>query len=188
MQQNTPDRERPESNMPNLGQTAPTDSPYMDNEWLVLLEAPVKIGRAMMAVSPSGTVGTTQEVIALRKSMTEALQTSKSPILVSMRQRLQNQDLMQSIWDDVAHAFSDRWDAANVRQTAIASCQQVVGLVKKLSPQDAQTYKEFIYTTALNVAQAAREGGFMGIGGVAVSAEEKSLLDDISRALGLQHS
>ena len=84
--------------------------------------------------------------------------------------------------------FGDRWDAANVRQTAIASCQQAVTLLQKISPQDGQAYKDFVYTTALRVAEAAKEGGFMGIGGVAVSAEEKSLLNDISRALGVQHS
>jgi hypothetical protein len=57
--------------------------------------------------------------------------------------------------------------------------------LKGLSPQDAQTYKDFVYKTAHNVAQAAKEGGFMGIGGTSVSAEEESLLDEIAKALGL---
>ena len=188
MQQNTPDRERPETNIPNLSQPAPADSPYTNDEWLCLVETPVKVGRAMMAVSPSGAIGMTQEVMALRKSMTEGLQTAKQPVLVAMRQRVQSKDAMEAIWEDAGHAFSNRWDAANVRQAAITSCQEAIALLKKMSPQDAQAYKDFVYMTALRVAEAAKEGGFMGIGGVAVSAEEKSLLNDISRTLGVQHS
>ena len=186
MQQNTPDRERSETHIPNLGQTAPANSPYTNDEWLCLVETPVKVGRAMMAVSPSGAIGMTQEILALRKSMTEGLQAAKQPLLVNIRQHVQSQDVMEAIWDDAGHAFGDRWDAANVRQTAIVACQQALTLLKKIAPQDAQAYKEFVYATALKVAQAAKEGGFMGIGGVAVSAEEQSLLNDISRTLGVQ--
>lgn len=188
MQQNPPDRERPEGHIPNLGQTAPANSPYTNDEWLALVELPVKVGRAMMAVSPTGAIGMAQEIIALRKAYQEAFQTTNNPILLNMRQHLQSQDSIERIWEDAGHAFHDRWDTANVYQTAIAACQQAVALVRKLSTQEALEYKDFIYTTALKVAQAAREGGFMGIGGVAIVAEERSLLNDIARALGLQYS
>ena len=189
MQQNTPDRERTERNIPPLGQAAPADSPYTNDEWLLLVEAPVKIGRAMMAASPSGALGMAQEIMALRACYLDAFQTSNAPFLLSMRQQLQNQNTLEAIWADAGHAFHDRWDMANVRRTALASCQQAVALLKKIAPQDAQAYKEFVYTTALKVAEAAREGGFMGVvGGTAVSAEERSLLTDIARALGVQQS
>jgi hypothetical protein len=188
MQQNTPDRERSERSIPPLGQAAPSDSPYTNDEWLLLVETPVKIGRAVMAVSPSGALGMTQEIMALRTCYLDAFQETKTPILLSMRQHLQNQNTMEAIWTDAGHAFGDRWDAANVRQTAITSCQQADTLLKKISPQDAQAYKEFVYKTALKVAEAAREGGFMGVGGITVSAEEKSLLTEIARTLGVQQS
>lgn len=185
MQQNTPDRGRAESLIPDLNQTLPPDSPYTADEWLVLAETPVRIGRAMMAVSPSGPVGMTQEILALRKCCQDAFPQTGNPILLSIHQRLQHQDIMTTLWEDAGHAFGQKWDSANVRQTAVTSCQQAVTLLKGLSPQDAQTYKDFVYKTALNVAQAAREGGFMGIGGVSVSPEERALLSDISQALGL---
>ena len=92
-------------NIPNLNQAAPAGSPYTNDEWLCLVEAPVKIGRAMMAVSPSGAIGMTQEIIALRKSVTEGLQAAKQPLLVDMRQRLQSKDAMEAIWEDAGHAL-----------------------------------------------------------------------------------
>lgn len=188
MQQDYPERERRETNIPNLARTAPADSPYTNDEWLALLETPVKIGRAMMAVSPSGAIGTTQELVALRKSYMDAFQNVTSPTLLSIRRHLQDKDTLETLWEDAGHAFGDRWDVVNVRQAALTACQQAVVLLRKMSAQDAQVYRDFLYNTALKVAQAAKEGGVLGIGGVAVSAEEKTLLQDISQALGLRQS
>lgn len=188
MQQDIPDRDRPETNIPNLSSAAPIGGPYTNEEWKVLMDTPVRIGRAMMAVSPSGAIGTSQEIMALRKGTKDALQGSTNSTLKTLSQQLQSQEAMQVLWEDAGHAFQDRWDAATVRKTAISSCQQVVSLLRKGSPQDAQAYKDFVYATARKVAEAAKEGGFMGIGGVAVSAEEKSLLDDISKALEIQRA
>jgi len=188
MQQNTPEREPQETYIADLDKVVRGDSPYTKVEWQTLVETPVKVGRAMMAVSPSGAIGMTQEVLSLRKAYTDAFQNTTNAFLSNLRQYLQSQETMETIWEHAGHAFSDRWDATNVRQVALQACQQAATLVKKLSTQDAQAYKDFLYSTALKVAEAAREGGFMGVGGIAVSAEEKSLLNDISRALGVTHS
>lgn len=188
MQQNTPDREPQETYIADLDNMVRGDSPYTKIEWQTLVETPVKVGRAMIAVSPSGAIGMTQEVMALRKAYNDAFQNTTNPTMSKLRQYLQSQDTMETIWEHAGHAFSDRWDATNVRQVALQACQQVATLLKKMSTQDAQAYKDFLYTTALKVAEAAKEGGVMGIGGVAVSAEEKSLLNDISKALGVTHS
>jgi hypothetical protein len=139
-----------------------------------------------MAVAPSGAIGMTQEIMALRKSITEGLQIANQPLLVNIRQTIQRQDTLQMLWDEAGYAFGDRWDAANVRQTALASCQQVTSLLRKSSHMEALAYKEFVYTTALKVAEAAKEEGFMSIGGVAITSQERALLNEIARALGVQ--
>lgn len=188
MQQDMPDREMPETYIPNLEQSVPANSQYTKDEWQTLVETPIKVGRAMMAVSPSGAIGMTQEIMALRKCYTEAFQSTRNPVLLNLRQHLQDKDTMQSIWEHAGRAFGDRWDATNVRQTALQACQRVDNLLRKLSPQDARAYKDFLYNTVLKIAEAAREGGIMGMGGVAVSADEKALLSDISTTLGISHS
>ncbi len=185
MQQNTPERDRPEANIPNLSQAAPIGGAYTNDEWKVLLDTPVTICRAVMAVSPSGAVGTSQEVMAMRNSLKDVLQKASNPLLQTVRQQLQSQENAEAIWRDVQNSFKDRWDAANVRQTAIAACQRCVSLLKKSSAQDAQSYKEFLYAVARKVAEAAKEGGFMGVGGKAISEAEQSLLSDISNTLGI---
>lgn len=191
MQQNTPDRESREphisdtSHIADVGQAAPADSPYTNEEWQMLKETPVKICRAMMAVSPSGAIGSAQEVKAMRTCFKENLQTTANPTLKALHQQFQGKDQVESLWSSAGYAFRDRWDAANVRQTALASCQQCMTLLKKVPAADAQAYKEFIYSAAQSVASAAKEGGVMGFRGQAISEAEQSLLNDISNTLGL---
>jgi hypothetical protein len=120
----------------------------------------------------------------MRACFKETLQTATNPTLKALYQQLQGNKL-DSLWNSAGYAFRDRWDAANVRQTAIASCQQCMPLLKKVSTEDALAYKEFVYSSAQRVAEAAKEGGVMGFGGQAISEVEQSLLNDISKALEL---
>lgn len=185
MQQNTPDRERPDTGTPDVSQVTPVNTAYTSEESRELVEMPIRICRAMMAVSPSGAVGSLQEIKAMRDSFKEVLQTTSSPTLQAVHQQLQNKDRLDTLWNSAGNAFRDRWDAANVRQMAIASCQQCAKLLKKIPAAEAQAYKEFVYTVSRKVAEAAREGGVMGFGGQAISEPEQSLLNDISRTLEL---
>lgn len=185
--QQTPDKDRPESHVPDLGKAAPVGSPYTNEEWKVLVETPVKICRAIMAVSPAGAIGMTKEIAAMRNSFKETLQATTNPTLQNLNQHLKDQEKVENLWQAAGNVFRDRWDAANVRQTAIAACQQVVTLLKKVPTQDALAYKEFLYTTARRVAEATKEGGFIGIGAnkSPISEAEQSLLNDVSKTLEL---
>ena len=54
------------------------------------------------------------------------------------------------------------------------------------APGDAAAFKGWLRQISQHVAEAATEGGFLGIGGVAVSETEKATPAEISGALGLQ--
>lgn len=184
MQQNTPEQ-GPETTSANLGQAAPASWPYTSDEWKILLETPMTVCRAIMAVSPSGVVGTSQEVIALRSSLSEALQQASSPLLQSLRQQLQSQGKAQALWRDIQDSLKDRPDAASVRQAALIACQRCVSLLHNAPAQDGLAYREFVYAAARRVAEAAKEGGMQGFGGQAITDAEQALLKDLSNALGL---
>lgn len=192
MQQNMPDRDTSEPKIPDLkkdtSQAGASQSLFTDAEWKTLVEVPVKIGRAMMAVAPSGALGMAKEVKALRTGLTEAIQGSNNPILKELGWHAREAGGMESLWQNVGHSFGDRWDAATVRKTAIATCQEAVAILKKASPADATAYKECVYSSAQKVADAGKEGGFAGISGERISESEKTLLKDIASALGLQRA
>jgi hypothetical protein len=59
--------------------------------------------------------------------------------------------------------------------------------VHELSPTqggDAAAFKAWLRAISQKVAEASKEGGVLGFGGVAVSDAEKATLADISKALG----
>lgn len=54
----------------------------------------------------------------------------------------------------------------------------------KATPEETQQYREFVKRVAEVVANAAKEGGVLGIGGKPVSAEEQAALDQLESTLG----
>ena len=58
-------------------------------------------------------------------------------------------------------------------------------LVDAKAPGDAAAFKGWLKQISQRVAEAAKEGGFLGIGGVRVSEAEKATLAEISSALKL---
>ena len=57
-------------------------------------------------------------------------------------------------------------------------------MVVAKSPEHAAAYKDFLKATALKVAEASKEGGFLGFGGEQISDAEKKTLEEITAILG----
>ncbi|HLZ61344.1 MAG TPA: hypothetical protein VKR06_30730, partial [Ktedonosporobacter sp.] len=169
--------------------TAPM-GPFTAAEWKTLLELPLKVGRAMMVVAPSGPVGLLQEAMAMGKSVQALMgQDVQNPLLKALGGQLKAQ--LEAAQANGQNPFASMSSAGGgdpqaIRQDALTSCQQILTTISKIPQQDANAYKQFILGTAQNVAMAASEGGFLGMGGEQVSAEERSLLNDLAKALGFQ--
>jgi hypothetical protein len=67
----------------------------------------------------------------------------------------------------------------------LETLRQTSALLDAKSPGDAGGFKAWLRGISESVANAAREGGFMGFGGVRVSDAEKATLDEVSMALNL---
>jgi hypothetical protein len=74
---------------------------------------------------------------------------------------------------------------AEVRMACIEILGKVDGILSAKAPGDAAAFKNWLRQISQNVAAASTEGGFLGIGGVAVSDAEKATLAEISSALKL---
>ena len=65
----------------------------------------------------------------------------------------------------------------------IGECQQAVGIIQNKSPEEAESYAQFLMDVAKITAEASKEGGFLGIGAVRVSQQEEAALERLSNAL-----
>ena len=143
------------------------------DEWSTLVEAPVLAG---MRVVSSGRGGTIRESLAMAKVYTEARRNqgdsdlldalAYSPPAVSPQQ-LQG-------GSDIAALSSER----------LREALRSIG--EKGSPEDVEQYKRFVLSVAQAAAEAHKEGGFIGIGGKQISAEEQAALDEIRATLDAQ--
>jgi hypothetical protein len=69
---------------------------------------------------------------------------------------------------------------------ALEACRALAALVdRKASRDEAEGVKRWLVTIAQRTAEAAKEGGFLGIGGTRVSKTETAAIGDVSRALGV---
>ena len=72
----------------------------------------------------------------------------------------------------------------DVAQRAVENLREVSAILDAEAPADAAGFKAQLRTISQKVAEASKEGGFLGFGGVPVSDAEKATLADISKALG----
>jgi len=55
----------------------------------------------------------------------------------------------------------------------------------KASPAEAEAYRQMLLGVAQQAADASKEGGFLGFGGVRVSEKEKAFIAEVRSAAGI---
>ncbi len=149
---------------------------FTAEEWQTLLKLPFKIGVTLMVVAPSGPIGLTKETMALAKAPFALAQASNSNALVSaLTVELQAQ--AKAIVKDEESAFKHS-DPASYKGKTIEACHSAAAALGKASSEDSGAYRTWVLAVGQNVAEAAKEGG------VLVSDVEKSVLKELSAALG----
>lgn len=58
-------------------------------------------------------------------------------------------------------------------------------MATKASPAEADAYKAMLVGVAQKAAEASKEGGFLGFGGVRVSDKEQAFIAEVKRTLGV---
>ena len=137
-------------------------------------------GFAVAVAGNSGIIGTFKEAAATVRGLGEAA--AKYP---------QN-ELIQSLLKDLGQnrPTMPKYNPleANIQEKiktdALEKCRQVVTvLTQKATPQEVSEFKQWILAVSDSVANAAKEGAFLGIGGERVSAAEKAVLNDLQGVL-----
>lgn len=160
-------------------------STFTTDEWQTLLESVMATGLAVTAAEPSGLFGLLQESFASGKMLAKAkMDAGTNP-------------LIKAVVDDLATSDGRNTSSSRLKQTLAgkkagemkATCIEVLGKADKIlgakAPGDAAAFENWLRQIGQSVADASSEGGFLGIGGVAVSDTEKATLAEISSALKL---
>lgn len=140
-------------------------------EWSVVIEAPMLAGMQVLAASKGGTMREMREIARVyaegrtQRSETELLDAVIADRAVVQPARTQLRD-----------------DPAGSRDESMARIRRALRIVDEIATADeANEYRRFIWSLADRTARAHKEGGFLGIGGEEISAEERSVLDELGR-------
>lgn len=157
-----------------------TKTQYTDEEWLLLKETPVVAGVAIMFAGKDGH-STVKERSSLMQALAHGAQDYPEDALI---QNL----LMENEWDAAMEAHLDAYEHLapdQLADLATAKCQQTAGiLAQKADAGETGSYKQWVLAVSRVVANASKEGSFLGIGGQRISPDEQALLDRLSASLG----
>jgi hypothetical protein len=127
----------------------------------------------VVTASPSGPVGTIKEISAAGDTMKAVLQDASATSLVNV-----------AFGNAAAPTEGEvKIDENSPRETMLDTIKAANAAVKAKLPGEAASFQAALNDLATKVASAAKEGGFLGIGGKQVSAQEQQALDDIKAAL-----
>jgi hypothetical protein len=150
-----------------------TKADFNGNEWSTIVEAPLLAG---MHVVGAGRGGTIRESVAVAKVYAEARQAHGESELLD--------DLVASPPGIDQQRLAGGGDVGAASSERLREALALIG--EKASPEDTEAYKRFVLQVARAAAEAHKEGGFIGIGGKQVSAEEQAAIDEISQVLEQQ--
>jgi len=74
-------------------------------------------------------------------------------------------------------------EGARNKASMLERLKASLALVQARAPQQAGAYKAVLQAVGKAAAEGAKEGGFLGIGGTLVSADEKRALEQIEAAI-----
>ena len=156
---------------------------FSSDEWSRVAASPMVVCAAVSAADPGGLWGLLQEASAGGFALVEAKQNpNSSPLLKAMADDLSSGDTRGPITSRAQAVFKDA-QPSNIKEKALQELRSVASIVDSKSPDEAGAFKAWLQAVAQKAAEAAKEGGFLGFGGVAVSDAEKAALGEISQAL-----
>jgi hypothetical protein len=153
---------------------------YTAEEWELIMRAPFMAAMAVVASSPSRPIGFVKEMFAVGGALQAVTEEGSPNALVSA--------LVADVkagHRPAAPTESIR-DGSEAKALGLKACQDVSALLAHKAPgPEAEGFKRWLLSTAQRVAEAAKEGGFLGIGGVRVSEAETAVLAELAGALGV---
>jgi hypothetical protein len=160
-------------------------SNFTPEEWKLLLESVMMLGIAVTVAEPSGLWGLLKESFASGSALRQSkIDPRSSPLIKAVVADFETTEGQRTARDGLKEKLASS-KPAEVKVQCIETLRQARALVDAKAPDDAAAFKGWLRDISQHIAEASKEGGFLGIGGVLVSDAEKATLTEISSALGL---
>ena len=154
---------------------------FSPDEWKLLLESVMMAGIAVTAADPSGLWGTLKESFASARTMASG-KAGSSDLVKALVAEFETSEGRSIARDGVRDQLKGS-NPAEITAKSIDTLRRASALLDAKAPGEAADVKAWLRQISANVAEASKEGGFLGFGGIEVSSSEKATLDEIDAAL-----
>ena len=163
---------------------------FTEDQWFTISSAPSLIGSAMAVAGRSGVMGTMKEVMTSGQTLAAGGDKYPSNSLIqaivpdSGGDRAAAKEQMLATREKFMEQHKEQGikSPEDMADFAIQSLESALTLLAPVaSDQDVAEYKEWVVETGQAVAEAAKEGGFLGMGGQQVSDAEVAFLDRVRK-------
>jgi hypothetical protein len=156
-----------------------TKSDFTDEEWSRIVRAPMVAGMAISLADPGGPIEATNESVASLKSATNP--PSREQLLAEVA--LEIQSLTQQRQNPLKGYRPT--GGGDPREQVLEELRAVQAVVTaKATPEESAAFGTWLVTAAQAAADAAKEGGFLGIGAQQVSEREQAMVDRVRAIAG----
>jgi hypothetical protein len=158
---------------------------FTADEWTLLRIAPLMLSGGMAAADPSGFFSSLKESFAGASGMAEAFKSNSAlelfAALAEDRSMPDTPDTKSMLGEG-----SREQKMQNFKTVVLAKAKDAAALVaSKGTPAEADAYRDMLVSVTEKAANASKEGGFLGFGGVRVSDKEQAFITEVRRTLGL---
>ncbi len=150
---------------------------FTADEWQSLAHGPFLVSTAIGMSDPSGPFQMVKESMALAGAVKNAVEGEAGELAKAVAGELREHRPGRK--DLVGDAKSH----ADARAHAVSKLRALGDLADAKAGTDAAPFKKWLAGLATSVAEAGKEGGFLGIGGEAVSDAEEAAIAEIVSAL-----
>jgi D-tyrosyl-tRNA(Tyr) deacylase len=154
-----------------------TKNDYSSEEWKAIASAPVAAGMFITLADTSGPVGIAKEAMAVGRAITDAAQGQTPEIVKAIAMSMKESGRPET---PEIPMMAPR---AKSKLALTNTIRSAVDAVERHSPSEVEPYKAWLAAVAKKVAEAAKEGGFLGMGGTLVSQKEEDALKELDAVL-----
>ncbi|MFD1327438.1 hypothetical protein [Mycoplana ramosa] len=158
---------------------------FTPDEWNQLLQGVMAAGIAVTAAEPSGLWGMLKEGLASSRALLQAKSdTGSTQLMTAIVESFESSEGRNAARDGLQAALKGA-KSGEIKGKCIEVVRRAAEIVDAKAPAEAPAFKAWLLQISTDVAEASKEGGFLGFGGTPVSEAEKATVAEISSALKL---
>jgi hypothetical protein len=147
---------------------------FSNAEWALLGDAPLAAAAAVAMASPGGG---RREAEAMLTGWREAGQRFGASELMA--------ELVADLDPEQRQGQGGGYAYESIVEEALDLCARAVAMLRdRATPDEFEAYRAFVIQIAEQVSWANSESGFLGLGGEAMSRDERETMRAVARALG----